>query len=759
MAASFALAEDVLFGSPSRDAAPEPSSPMPLAEEVLGLSPPAAEPQPDPVAVTEPDPTLDNRPRDPGGIIPETEEPSIRGFVQAMRVRGGKGFMNIGQGFKQVGLEALEAAGHLEEGVAEQYTKLTQAQRQEFDRAFESQFGEAFFWDALEFTAETAPSMVVGGVVAKAPKVAEKLANLGFRARTALQTGIAAAEGGTTFVDEGDSRGAQTLISGVIGGGAGAVIERISAMKNYVSNTLRQVLKGSRKSAVTGSKPWRALNDVEQDALVRARADVAEGLELFDKVEEITGRRIPFTIASLTDDPEAMRRFIISQEGVKGQRAFAETSRQQLEAASQLWDNVINRIEPGTERVGDAVRTAFDRVMGDPRSGRGLLGARDAQAAKDFTKVRLLAKDVRLGVGNLRAAITKIRDQNVGALGKGPQRVVREMDALLKQLGDRQALPLEDFQKTLSAFGNAATGSARTLSDKVDPVQSRTISKFLFKAMSQDLDAPLASGLEGLNAIRRKQVVNALKQARSNYRDATDAIRKVNLSALGKVFNVKPGVEVTTDAIEGALMRMGADDTKVAINLLEQADPAMASRMRGFWLTAKFNEAQQAGKFTSVEFSPGRMFDLLRQDAKFEAMFPKGSVDRDLVDTAFDFMRRTVGQAQFSAPSGALPRLKEFAGLAAGSATGQGSPIFWGRALGGMLFSSRIWPSEEVLTSQGIRAALARSPSGPAVATAAGAGSAGAEVEQQEPAAQAQRIAEPAVNAVAGAARRVAEEF
>lgn len=178
------------------------------------------------------------------------------GRAERLRVGMGRGFMDIGQGVKQLALQGGERVGMAERGAADRYTADVTAERAMYDRDFEGD-PLALTGRVIGATAATAP--IPGGVAGSAAR----------RVATAAVSG--GASGALEFVDEGGSR-TQNAALGALGGGGGAgatslVGKGINAARGKVANRAHQeVLDEAARHNVPVSIPDLSANSMTQKA-------------------------------------------------------------------------------------------------------------------------------------------------------------------------------------------------------------------------------------------------------------------------------------------------------------------------------------------------------------------------------------------------------------------------------------------------------------------------------------------------------------
>lgn len=178
----------------------------------------------------------------------------------------GRGFMDVAQGAKQLGLEVGEFLNIVDPSTVKRYNEQTQ---EELDFYNQGELG--FAGGAGRVTGNIAATAAPGGVVAKGASAVPALAKLGQAlsasrvGRAAMGAGAGAAGGSTVFVEEGDSR----LTNTMVGAGAGAVLPTVAGA---ISRGLQKI---PRKLGIVATRSAR-----RKAALESLRGKVPKGDEL-----------------------------------------------------------------------------------------------------------------------------------------------------------------------------------------------------------------------------------------------------------------------------------------------------------------------------------------------------------------------------------------------------------------------------------------------------------------------------------------------
>ena len=132
--------------------------------------------------------------KDPEKFTELNQQAAIKGFNQ--------GVFDIGDGLKQMSLEAGEFVGAVDEGVADQFTAEVQAER----KSYEETYGLFNGAKVTRFLGNNAPLAMIP--VKLPPSLLMKVG---------VSSGFGAAIGGTQFVEKGGSRGLNTAVGATAG--------------------------------------------------------------------------------------------------------------------------------------------------------------------------------------------------------------------------------------------------------------------------------------------------------------------------------------------------------------------------------------------------------------------------------------------------------------------------------------------------------------------------------------------------------------
>lgn len=553
------------------------------------------------------------------------------------------GLRKTGQGMKQLGLAAAEEGGFLPQGSTRAFTKLTLEEREQFINDFNAEFGESVLFDVAEVAGEVAPFLLIpgGGQTAAA--------------RVGLGALSGAGAGATQLSSQGESllsdpeRIENTLEGGLVGGAAAPVAQMFPAMKNFFRRRFEN-------------------SGIESEFAERGRA-----------LAERTG--VDLKLSQVVDDPfvESMEAF--ARINPRGERMARDIESRQIQQAQALWQRTIDDFNLKAE-FGDQVRNAFDRTMGSSAEGTGLVGARAKQAQRNFAEVdSLTGGEPFIPLTNTLKTLDKlIGEAQTRGSGTAGRALARGLEDIKMEFVNGSASASE-MQVLLRRYGAASKGKDQIFKD-LDTAAQRRPNGMIFGALQKDLD-DAATGSFTLPAKPPGQarepgaVARALAKARQDYRLASQAIDAVEESAVGKLFGGtrKPN---NTEIVD-KFIKFNVDDIRNSMKVLESADPQLKAGLQKMWLERKLNEAAQLGPANLPSFSPGRMLELTKKRAEFNAVFDDPAV-RAKVDDALEVVQRIIMNNQRRVSSGWLPRVKEALGVMISR-----DPTFLARFAGGAL--------------------------------------------------------------------------
>lgn len=558
----------------------------------------------------------------------------------------GEGLKRFFQGPKQLVLEGLEKVGMVDEGTAEEYTQLTEADRAKFDKDLDSQFKNGnFFVDASQFGGEAfIPSLFPGG----------QSTALG---RVGMSTLSGAATGGASFVNGGESRLQNTGEGAAFGLGIGGLMEMAPAARNKLRQFIAPRLREARGGWAALEQKFPSMKRVMGFEEVSPVDDsyFKRGLEIGNR----TG--VKFKLSQLDPDPkiEGLEQFV--RDSTDGERLARKMEDKQALSIFKYWNRAVRELDPDTTDFPVAVKKAFYDTLGTAEAGKeaGLLGKRAMEAKADFAKADEAIG--RIDLTNTLDAIDAVIER-LSTPGSGPRAksIVKEMGSIKDELADGFVSP-KAMQSLLENWGGAASGSGRIFSDAVDNASDTKHARDLFKALRKDLDFAADSGVEGSEA---------LKIARDNYAKNSELINVVRKSAVGKFFSKESNLsELTPEGISKRIISMKPSEIKETFEVLRGAMPNIEGATQRAFIENYLEKAKIPGQADVYNFTPAKMLDMVKGEQRdaFKAVFGDGK-SRRMVQDGIEATRRIMINNNRTGGR-TVARAKELAGVIASQDT------------------------------------------------------------------------------------------
>lgn len=337
----------------------------------------------------------------------------------------GKGMTDVGQGIKQIGLQAGEAVGLVPQGRTAEYTRQIKSDEQQFDQP-------------LLGTTEGKVGRFAGQMVATLPvslPFGGPAATVGGRA---LQgAGIGALSSGVMPVEEGGSRLQNALIGAGVGGGMGALTA--AGGKGY------RALRGDNKTAVTG--PLAALS------------------EEFD---------VPLTVGELRGSPGLQRtEQMLERVPLVGTAGFRQKQGKALSDAAQKLAGKY----AGVSDVGEELQGSLGRTL---RRNKVLAADLYDEVGKEAAK-----QGGTVTLGNFRRTISELAQREGGLPDaiKDPQIL-----AAIQKYGSLQDMPFDVARTVRSRLGKeVARVKKQAVSGTVSDEQAAAVQR-IFSSLVSDID-------------------------------------------------------------------------------------------------------------------------------------------------------------------------------------------------------------------------------------------------------------------------------
>lgn len=238
----------------------------------------------------------------------------------------GRGFVDAGEGIKQLGLSAGEKLGIVPEGRTAQYTKDADEERQFYGN---TPVGQSGVGAAARFVGNTLPYALTPGGVAG-----------GLGARIASGAAAGAGIGALQYVPEGNSRGLNTALGGVVGGAIPAAIAGV-------------------KGAYDLSKKGKDLIALNLGANEQVAEQVLRGVDpAIAAKTKAAADRLDFAItpAEASGSPiaaKAQGKLGTSQAGEEALAAFGDKRKIQ---GKEIIQNYLDQISPNKDVAAPAIR-------------------------------------------------------------------------------------------------------------------------------------------------------------------------------------------------------------------------------------------------------------------------------------------------------------------------------------------------------------------------------------------------------------------
>jgi hypothetical protein len=218
-------------------------------------------------------------------------------------------------------------------------------------------------------------------------------------------------------------------------------------------------------------------------------------------------------------------------------------------------------------------------------------------------------------------------------------------------------MSIKDLRKELEVWGKASRLATNPWKDILDPAESKTLSKRIFKALQDDMDSAIRAEIPGAEQLRF---------ARDAYKADSEIISSMENTALGKFFasnGIKNG-----DDLEKTIVSMANGNQaklKETMSFIEKEMPEVHDRMRAFWLERFLVKARSNKADNITRFNPDKFLDMVTGDnaKSFEAIFDGDSINT--VKKAIEATRRIIINNKTIHGNAFMVNMKSAAGIAA----------------------------------------------------------------------------------------------
>jgi len=325
----------------------------------------------------------------------------------------------------------------------------------------------------------------------------------------------------------------------------------------------------------------------------------------------------------LTPGARTGNRFMTAMENTA--RQYSPTADRVQDVDIKIANQAIARVNTLADQIsknkGDP-ETLGNRIMGTVQAAaRKLDDMRRSVADRDYAAVRDIAGDGKvIRLQSFADELGKIIDDYSNVAGSDAQKVVAQARAALGRITGviEQGTPTRTIQtpagngirlygsptvsgtldntidealKTRSFYGQASRGGANVFED-IAPNLQRRLSSRLFRAINEDFD----NAADTLNGPLKQ----ALSQANSNYKRASQSIEFLEKSALGKMVGddlvdaAMTGTKVNTTSGEQIMQRISGMHPSVrrnSIDIISKWNPQLAQDIRAQVLRDALDQA------------------------------------------------------------------------------------------------------------------------------------------------------------------------
>lgn len=487
----------------------------------------------------------------------------------------GRFMTEVGQGAKQIGMEAGEAVGIVDEGSSDAYQQKIAEEKALWDKYSEG--------DAAARTGE-----IAGAVGAAFLPMGAATKGAGLLKSTLQAGGVGAVEAGLQPVYEGDNfikeKGEQAAVGAAFGAGANAGLDALGRLVENVTPT-NIVGRFANKMA-----------DSSDEAFKKEGRDIVEktGIELTPGAQ--TGSK---TLTFLEN--RARQSFWTAD------KAFAVDEKIGKQAVDYI-DDLATRMKGETvdaEGMGNALRNAVKKSVDD------ILDSRDAIAKKNYGMIREALPNGNFSTSNVVDEAKRILDEYEGVSGSEALKVRREMKRVVKDLQGKKVktkdfdpimntpaefktnnIDLSTALKNRSYFSRVSKGAANLFKD-IQSAEQRRIGARLTQAIERDFDDLAETAGSDVGAL--------LKEANQSYRQHMQSIDYIEKTAIGKMLGedtVAPlfgasGNSIAPEKVAQKFLSLKPSEMKSIVGVLEKHSPETVNTAKTFMLRNALEAAKQ----------------------------------------------------------------------------------------------------------------------------------------------------------------------
>lgn len=520
-----------------------------------------------------------------------------------------QGLKEAGQGGVQLTFDVLEGSGLAPKGLTEYYTKLSDKQRNEFEKEFNEKFG-----DIADFNFTRGVGTAVPSLIASPLAVARTV-----KGTIAAGTAFSAALGGAEFIPEDSEQ--ERMVNTLKGAGLGFLLSAGANTVVGLKNWLRRKVGGASLETTTSKK----------------------GIELMER----TG--VDLKLSQITDDPLIQELEQVVRRGgitMAAERTAREAESKSIRGVLAFWRKTAASIKGTTGNFGERLKGAFDKTLGDASNNTGLLGLRRTQGNTDFSAALKASNGAKnISVDTFKKNALELIKKYRSSLSTEKKQLARELIKTLKRPDVRKGkVTAKGLQDILETMGKDGAKSGRIWKD-IDPTLTASTAKFLFKGASKDLNNAITSGVKGSHE---------LKIARDNYQIASAKITELRDSALFNMFGGR--VPKTNEELGKVIFNMKPDKLKSTMGLLSKSDPGLHRELQRHWIQSHLSKAIKTKELGLERFDPKEMLKLADNDVLLP-IFNNRALRKQVVD-GIRLSQRVISNSSKAAGTGQVLLMK-----------------------------------------------------------------------------------------------------
>lgn len=546
----------------------------------------------------------------------------------------GRGFQDVGQGLKQLGLGALGALGVVDPNAQSEYTKRIDQERKAYN---DSAIGQSTAGDVGRVIGNILPSLAVPGGVA-----GSLAARLGTGALAGMGMGAA------QYVPEGESRATNVMLGGALGGTLPAVGAGIS--KTYNAITGNGIDPAAKALIDSGNKYGVRLGaaDVSNNGIIKS---IDQGLE-----------EIPLI----------------------GTRGFREGQNQEAKNAAQRFvsayeNKMLNTPFDNVDQISSTASKTANSGNMDLLKEYAKISAKNATSPEDLARLQDTRAFINKNSSEYSASASKLLD-SIEASGDDWQKIIETSGKskllnnkvqaankyqLVEDLADKYGtVPISNTSNTLRSALEEATSSVlpdkdlvRTLNTLKNNFNGNQLNYSQLRQARADIGNLINDYYSGKNALLGSYGASALQRVKESITRDMDTFAQKNGPELGKAWKeadlyYKLAVAPYKDTLVAKALSNGAPDeiyskfityggieggqgTTRASKLYNALDQKGQSAVRYGMVNNAFEKAYSPD---SGAFSPAKFASELDRIAAAKGVFFKGT-DKAEIDGFKNLMR------------------------------------------------------------------------------------------------------------------------